>query len=884
MYAMRHLSRACTAVALLLVTRAQVPGQGAGSELSIGNYQLVSQQRLSRTQWFFTFAADLTNTGPVRTGVTAKVTSLASTVQAVAGQDVLHFAPVPANSKVTSADTFTVLVDGSPYLDFTTLSWSFLSPVANAGPNQTASVGRTVSLNGGASTNPGGVGTLSYLWVLESRPVSSRAQLSNANSVIASFVVDTPGTYIISLTVSNVSASDRTLITVSTANTPPVANAGPNQTVPLGATVILTGTASSDVDGDPLTYVWSFISCPANSTAVISNVRAAAPAFVADKAGTYIAQLIVNDGMANSSPAVTSISAASPNTAPVASAGRNQTVSPGSLVQLSGAGSTDVDGDPLTYRWSLIALPAGSLATLSNPAAVNPAFTADSAGLYVAQLIVNDGRIDSAPSTVSITTNALQPPVANAGSGQTVAHGSLVVLTGSGTDPQQLPLTFAWSLIARPAGSLATLSATNIPNPAFTADKPGMYVAQLIVSNGILSSPPATVPITTTNTSPVANAGTSQNVPVGVVVSLNGSNSSDADHDPLTFSWALLSRPAGSSAVLQSATTAFPTFFADLAGTYIVQLTVNDAFTGSAPATVTITAGSTGVTLSPNPLNLAGVQAALMLNLTAPAPTGGINFTVFSSNPGVASVPSHAFIGENSSSIGIRVISMGTGSAVIHVVAPDFTEATATVIVPPPGSITLTGPGSLSLNQVGTLNVSLAVPAPANGVTLQITSSNPGVAAPNPALVFIPGGSSAPATQPQIMAINVGSASITASAPGYETSTPMSVTVSANVVWITQNTTITGIGDQAFLTLQLTTNAPLDPASDNPWSTGLMVNLTSSDPRVATIQPTGIFIWDGSSAPGISIPVTAVGPGTAVIHASGVNVPDVTTVVTVVTR
>jgi hypothetical protein len=515
---------------------------------------------------------------------------------------------------------------------------------------------------------------------------------------------------------------------------------------------------------------------------------------------------------------------------------------------------------------------------------VNPTFVADLAGLYVAQLTVNDGKVDSAPSTVSITTNTIQPPTANAGTGQTIPHGSAVVLTGSGTDPQQLSLTFSWSLVARPAGSTASLSAANSPNPTFVADKPGTYVAQLVVSNGTLSSLPATVTITTTNTPPVANAGANQSIPIGVVVSLNGSNSSDADHDPLTFSWSLLSRPASSNAALVGATTALPTFFADAAGTYVAQLIANDGYTSSPPATVTITAGASAIMLTPNPLNLVGPQATLTITLSSPAPAGGISLTVFSTNPAVANVPSGVFMNENSTTVGLRVINMGVGSAVVHAMAPGFPDATASVVVPPPPSIALTGPATMPLNQGGILNISLSEPAPPPGVTVQLTSSDPHKVAFPAASVFIPAGSRTPDVQPQVTAVNVGSANITASAPGYTTSATLLINVTATVVWITQNAGITGAGNQTSLTLQLTTHAPLDPSSDNPWSTGVMVNLTSSNPGVVTIQPTGIFIWDGSSAPGIAIPVTAVGPGTAVIHASGINIPDVTTTVTVVSR
>lgn len=157
---------------------------------------------------------------------------------------------------------------------------------------------------------------------------------------------------------------------------------------------------------------------------------------------------------------------------------------------------------------------------------------------------------------------------------------------------------------------------------------------------------------------------------------------------------------------------------------------------------------------------------------------------------------------------------------------------------------------------------------------MQLTGSDAGKVAVSPAAIFIPGGSSEPATPPRVTAVNVGSAAIAASAAGYAASVPLVVNVTATVVWITQSAAIAGVGNQPFLTLRLTTHAPLDPASDNPWSTGLVVHLSSGNPSVAAIQPTGIFIWDGSSAPGFPFQRRPC-PGTAVIHASGVNVPDV---------
>ena len=74
------------------------------------------------------------------------------------------------------------------------------------------------------------------------------------------------------------------------------------------------------------------------------------------------------------------------------------------------------------------------------------------------------------------------------------------------------------------------------------------------------------------NIAPTANAGAAQSVATGALVTLNGSDSSDANGDSLTYSWSFTSKPAGSSAVLSSATIAKPTFTADTAGAYILKL------------------------------------------------------------------------------------------------------------------------------------------------------------------------------------------------------------------------------------------------------------------------------------------------------------------------
>ena len=95
------------------------------------------------------------------------------------------------------------------------------------------------------------------------------------------------------------------------------------------------------------------------------------------------------------------------------------------------------------------------------------------------------------------------------------------------------------------------------------------------------SQPPA-------NVAPVANAGLAQTVTAGKSVNLDGSSSSDANGDALTFGWSLTTKPTGSTSALSSASSAKPTFTPDVEGTYVATLTVNDGKLSSAPATVTI--------------------------------------------------------------------------------------------------------------------------------------------------------------------------------------------------------------------------------------------------------------------------------------------------------
>src|SRR3990172_7460822 len=205
------------------------------------------------------------------------------------------------------------------------------------------------------------------------------------------------------------------------------------------------------------------------------------------------------------------------NNPPVANAGLDQPKYVGDTVTLDGSGSSDADGNLLTYRWAFTTKPDAGRATLGDAAAVNPTFTVDKAGTYVVSLFVYDGTVNSETDTVTIST-LNSAPVASAGSDQSAYVNNTVTLDGSGSsDVDGNLLTYSWAFTTKPDGSTTTLSDATAVNPTFTVDKAGTYVVSLFVYDGTVNSETDTVTITVQDTTvPVVSNTTANPNPVAV--------------------------------------------------------------------------------------------------------------------------------------------------------------------------------------------------------------------------------------------------------------------------------------------------------------------------------------------------------------------------------
>jgi hypothetical protein len=509
---------------------------------------------------------------------------------------------IVTDSRGAASDSKTVTIEATP-------AAVNHAPTAKAETSATeVRPSKSVTLDGSHSTDPDAGDKLTYAWTIAAAPAQSKAAISPADATKASFAFtpDLEGPYKLELVVTDSagakSAPSAVVINASNAvNLAPIANiAKPPSDVEINATLTLDGSGSKDPDGDKFTYAWTIVSAPHGSTATLAGATDPKASIVPDLHGNFVISLVVTDDHGKASAPVTVIvNAVTADGTPTAHASASPSdVETSKLVTLDATGSTDPENDPLSYAWTIVSTPKGSTVALSDPHAPKPTFTADLDGTYVFGLVANDGKKSSLEDRVTVTATKLAPPpIANvvASSTQIRLGGSVTLDGSSSVDPDGQKLTYAWSIVAAPIGSAASLSAGDGAKVTFQPDKKGYYVIELVVNDGKKSSVAAhaTIQVKEANPAPTAVASISRNaIELGQTVTLDGASSSDPEMEPLTFAWVVESRPDASAAKIANADASRATFVADAIGQYVFTLTVTDPVGNTSSAKVSVNVGT----------------------------------------------------------------------------------------------------------------------------------------------------------------------------------------------------------------------------------------------------------------------------------------------------
>ena len=286
-----------------------------------------------------------------------------------------------------------------------------------------------------------------------------------------------------------------TLTRVEQTSYRPVAIAGLDFSLQEGTQGQLDGTASFDLDNDPLTYSWS-----APEGFLLSDPTSATPEFIApyvEEDTEYTLTLVVNDGTNDSDEDQVKVTVLQVNFPPEANAGPDKNYVEGSSVSLDGSQSFDPDGDALSFTWkaldNIILFDANSV----SPSFILPQVTENTT--YRFSLVVNDGVVNSAGDTVVITSiNVNKKPVAFAGGDFSLDENSVGALDGSlSFDADNDPLTYHWT-----APNEVILSSATVAEPTFTAPaviRDSVLLFTLVVNDGVRDSDPDMVRVTVVN-------------------------------------------------------------------------------------------------------------------------------------------------------------------------------------------------------------------------------------------------------------------------------------------------------------------------------------------------------------------------------------------------
>ncbi|MEW8005072.1 MAG: PKD domain-containing protein [Candidatus Thiodiazotropha sp.] len=484
-----------------------------------------------------------------------------SSFQAPANAELEFVLRLVSDTNEVATDRVVILTD--PYTN--------MSPLANAGIDQSVSTGELVQLDGTASSDTDGM-IAKYRWYQKRGPA---VQLSDTRSATPSFQAPPNAQLAFTLKVEDDAgavATDSVEILVEPyTNQSPVSVAGDDLTVNAGDTVTLDGSASSDADGTIVQYIWKQNRGP---SVALQNARTPISSFVMPADAELVFTLsVIDDSGAITRDSIVVRSTTNNNQPPNADAGADQTVAAGETVQLDGSASSDADGAIVSYNWRQNRGPSVVLqdARTAAPSFVMPA---DAELAFTLSVTDDSGAITRDSVVIHSAVSSNQPPNADAGADQTVAAGETVQLDGSASsDADGTIVSYNWRQNRGPSVVLQN-ARTVAPNFLMPADAELAFTLSVTDDSGAVTRDFIVVRSAINNNQPpLADAGIDQTVVVGEIVQLNGGMSSDPDGSIVKYIWRQIS---GESVQLDNNNSAAPTFTAAAPGEIVFRLYVED--------------------------------------------------------------------------------------------------------------------------------------------------------------------------------------------------------------------------------------------------------------------------------------------------------------------
>jgi len=283
-----------------------------------------------------------------------------------------------------------------------TINQIFRPPIANAGIDQIVVEDTTVMLDGSVSSDPDG-DILTYKWIAPAGIILSSTTIANPTFTAPEVTKDK--TYTFTLVVNDGiidSQADQVVITVKDINQMPLANAGSNQTVNEGATVILDGSNSSDPDNNTLIYKWTHI-----TSQDIQNLPNSPEAFIKYSPNGLDPKIVkAKEG----TRAFLTLSASDDKSHVFTFSDKNLQFIVVSFSKAEGSKSIQFPAPVIgSYEFVVDGSEKGTLvieSILSSTTVANPTFTAPEIkkdSIISFSLVVNDGIENSAPATVKVT-------------------------------------------------------------------------------------------------------------------------------------------------------------------------------------------------------------------------------------------------------------------------------------------------------------------------------------------------------------------------------------------------------------------------------------------------------------------------------------------------